>query len=220
MSEIESGLKSETESTTESKIESTATKPAKVSDRERLINAVKYHGLALLGAITLWGAADAWVQTSDLYLATIISVLNAFAAGSIISILFHEWGHFAGARFAGSYSPMVNKPTGTFIFGFNFAKNNRDQFISMSLGGPIGNWLLVLLVFTLIPMDSPGRVMLLAVTLANAISVCVFELPILMKAMDGGDPETELNAGLANGSGDKGKVWGYGIGALVWLLVI
>lgn len=192
----------------------------KMSDRERLTNALKYHGLALLGAITLWGAADAWVQTSGLYFATILSVFNAFAAGSIISTLFHEWGHFAGARLAGSYSPMVRKPTGVFIFGFNFEKNTRDQFISMSLGGPIANWVLVILVFILLPMDSAGRVMLFAVTLANAISVCVFELPIIMKTMDGGDPETELNTGLSNGSGDKGKVWGYGIGALVWLLVV
>ena len=203
-----------------SEIENTTTQQIKVPDGERLTNAIKYHGLALLGAITLWGAADAWVQTSDLYIATMISVLNAFAAGSIISIIFHEWGHFAGARLAKSYSPMVRKPTSTFIFGFNFAKNSRDQFISMSLGGPIGNWLLVVLVFILVPMDSPGRVMLFAVTLANAISVCVFEIPVLRKAMNGGDPETELNTGLANGSGDKGKVWGYGIGALVWLLVI
>ncbi len=198
----------------------TSSRPARIPDSERLNNAIKYHGLALLGAITLWGAADAWVQTSDLYLATIVSVLNAFAAGWIISILFHEWGHFIGARIAGSYSPMVPRPTGAFIFGFNFAKNTRDQFISMSMGGPIGNWLLVLLVFTLIPMDSAGRVMLLAVTLANAISVCVFELPIIKRTMDGGDPETELNAGLSDGSGDKGKVWGYGIGALVWLIMV
>ena len=66
-------------------------RPARVPDNVRLLNAVKYHGLAFLGAITLWGAADAWAQTSGLYVATIISVLNAFAAGSIISILFHEW---------------------------------------------------------------------------------------------------------------------------------
>jgi hypothetical protein len=115
---------------------------------------------------------------------------------------------------------MVPKPTGAFIFGFNFEKNTNDQFLSMSLGGPIANWLLVLLVFAFIPMDSAGRAMLLAVTLANAISVCVFELPIVKRTMDGGDPESELNAGLSNGSGDKGKVWGYGVGALVWLLVI
>ena len=195
-------------------------RPARVPDNVRLLNAVKYHGLAFLGAITLWGAADAWAQTSGLYVATIISVLNAFAAGSIISILFHEWGHFIGARLARSYSPMVPKPAGAFIFGFNFEKNTNDQFLSMSLGGPIANWLLVLLVFALIPMDSAGRAMLLAVTLANAISVCVFELPIVKRTMDGGDPESELNAGLSNGSGDKGKVWGYGVGALVWLLVI
>ena len=195
-------------------------RPAKVPDNTRLLNAIKYHGLAFLGAITLWGAADAWAQTSGLYIATIISVLNAFAAGSIISILFHEWGHFIGARLAGSYSPLVPKPTGAFIFGFNFEKNTNDQFLSMSLGGPIANWLLVLLVFALIPMDSAGRAMLLAVTLANAISVCIFELPIVKRTMDGGDPESELNAGLSNGSGDKGKVWGYGVGALVWLLVI
>ena len=200
--------------------ENTTSKPARIPDSTRLYNAIKYHGLALLGAITLWGAADAWVQTSDLYVATIISVLNAFAAGSIMSTIFHEWGHFAGARVAGSYSPMVPKVTGAFIFGFNFKKNTSDQFLSMSLGGPIGNWLLVLLVFTFVPMDSAGRVMLLAVVLANAISVCVFELPIIKRTMDGGDPESELNAGLADGSGDKGKVWGYGIGALLWLIMV
>ncbi len=200
--------------------DNTTNQPSRVPDNERLLNAVKYHGLAFLGAITLWGAADAWVQSSELFLATIISVLNAFAAGSIISILFHEWGHFIGARIAGAYSPMVPKPTGAFIFGFNFKKNSNDQFLSMSLGGPVANWLLVLLVFTFIPLDSAGRAMLLAVTLANAISVCVFELPIIKRTMDGGDPESELNAGLADGSGDRGKVWGYGIGALAWLLVI
>lgn len=195
-------------------------KPASLPDSQRLRLAVRNHGLALLAALTLWAAADAWASTSGLSLATGLSMLNAFAAMTIIATIFHEWGHFAGARLAKSYSPMVTNPTGGFIFGFNFAKNTRRQFLSMSIGGPVGNWLLVALVLLLVPIDNAGRAMLLAVAVARAISVVMFELPIILRVMRGGEPEAELNAGQANGSGDRGQVVGYAAGLLVWILAI
>ncbi|MEJ6592076.1 MAG: hypothetical protein QNL99_08875 [SAR86 cluster bacterium] len=195
-------------------------KPISLPDAQRLKLAARNHGLALLAAITLWAAADAWAMTSGLNLATGLSMLNAFAAMTIIATIFHEWGHFAGARIAKSYSPMVTNPTGAFIFGFNFAKNTRQQFLSMSIGGPVGNWLLVALVFLLVPLDNPGRVMLLAVAVARGISVLIFELPIILRVMNGGDPETELNVGQDNGSGDRGQVIGYAAGVLLWILAV
>jgi hypothetical protein len=192
----------------------------KLTDGQRLTLAVRNHGLALLAAVTLWAAADAWLLQSGLILAWGLAILNAFAAMTIAATIFHEWGHFIGARLAKSYSPMVPDPRGAFIFGFNFAKNTHRQFLAMSIGGSVANGLLVLIVFTSVPMDNAGRIMLLAVAVARAVSVLMFELPITLGVMNGGDPEAELNKGESNGSGDRGKVVGYSIGALIWLVAL
>ncbi|MFT7469769.1 MAG: hypothetical protein ACI8PP_003028 [Candidatus Pseudothioglobus sp.] len=192
----------------------------KLTDGQRLKLAVRNHGLALLAAVTLWAAADAWLLQSNLLLASSLAVLNAFAAMTIAATIFHEWGHFIGARLAKSYSPRVPDPRGTFIFGFNFAKNTRHQFLAMSIGGSVANWLLVLIVATCIPLDNAGRIMLFAVAVARGISVLMFEVPIMLGVMNGGEPEAELNKGESNGSGDRGQAIGYGIGALIWLVAL
>ncbi len=192
----------------------------KLSDGERFRKIGAWHGLALLGAITLFGAADAWATQTDLFLAHTVAVVNAVVAAGVLSILMHEWGHFAGARLSGAYSPMVQTPTSQFIFGFRFDKNTTDQFLSMSLGGLMGSWLLVLIIFFALPLDNLGRATLFAVALARAISATLFEAPIIHRAWRGGDPQSELDEGLANGSGDRGQVLGYSIGAIVWLIAI
>ncbi len=195
-------------------------KKAPYSDRKRLKHVATYHGIAGLALITLWAAADAWYATTGLLIANIISVLNALVAGAYLAALFHEWGHFAGARIAGAYSPIVRKVKNQFMFGFSFDKNNTSQFLSMSIGGPVANWLLVLIVFMMVPMDNPGRVALLAMAIAKAISVCVFEVPIMLRTWQGGEPKAELDEQLENGSSESGQLIGYTVGTLFWLLAI
>lgn len=192
----------------------------KLSDWQRFRQVGKYHGVALLAAVTLFGAADAWAMTTGLLIADVVAVLNAVVAGTVLAIIFHEWGHFIGARVAGAYSPMVRKPTNAFIFGFNFARNTSRQFLSMSIGGPAGNLLLVALVLVLVPLDSWGRAMLLAVVVARAVSVIMFEGPIIMRAFRGIDPEASLETGLNDGSANRGQVIGIASGALLWLATI
>jgi hypothetical protein len=192
----------------------------KYSDWKRFKNVATYQGIAALALVTLWAAADTWYVTTGLLIANIISILNALVAGSLLASLFHEWGHFSGARISKSYSPIVGQVKNQFMFGFNFEKNNTSQFLSISIGGPIGNWLLVILVFLLVPMDNAGRVALLAMTVAKAISVCIFEIPIILRTIKGGDPQSELDSQLGNGAGDRGQVLGYLGGALLWLVAI
>ena len=208
-------------STVSSAVSNTAANTVKkLSDGQRLQLAARNHGLALLAAMTLWVAADAYVVISGSGLATLLSVLNAFAAASIMASIFHEWGHFAGARLAKSYSPMVTNPLGTFIFGFNFKKNTARQFLFMSMGGPLANILLVVLVLLAVPVVNAGSAMLLAVVVARLVSVLVFEVPIILRVMKGGEPEAELEHGQADGSGDRGQVLGYATGLLVWILAV
>ncbi|MFN3236887.1 MAG: hypothetical protein ACE37D_07495 [Pseudomonadales bacterium] len=191
---------------------------AKLSDWQRLKQAATYHGIAALGLILLWAAADTWYVVTELFIAHALSVVAALVAGAWLSSLVHEWGHFAGARLAKSYSPIVPEVRGIFMFGFKQEKNTRNQFLAMSLGGPIANWLLVLAILVFIPMDNAGRAALLAITFAKAVSVCIFEGPIISRVMSGGEPDAEIEYGLNNGSQDRGIVLGYLSGALVWLL--
>ena len=191
---------------------------AKLSDWQRFKKAATFHGIAALALILLWAAADTWYVVTDLSIAGLLSVIMALVAGAWLSSLVHEWGHFTGARLAKSYSPIVPEIRGVFMFGFNHAKNERNQFLSMSLGGPIANWSLVLLILLTLPMDNLGRAALLGITTAKAISVCIFELPIISRVMNGADPEAEIETQLNNGSQDKGTVIGYLVGGLVWLI--
>jgi hypothetical protein len=213
----ESSVEESNDHISESKEE---TKPARIPDIERFYKVGKVHGLALLAAITLWGAADTWVAQSGLLLASFLSVINALVAATILATIFHEWGHFLGARMSGSYSPMVTDPYNQFIFGFNFTKNTRQQFLAMSFGGPIGNWILVALVVLMVPLDNAGRIMLFAVVVARAISVCLFEIPIIMKTMSGGEPEQELSDATSAGSLNRSRNIGYGIGALIFIVAL
>ena len=191
----------------------------KLTDGERFRQIGSAHGTVALALFAVFAATDAWVISTGLIISHVIATITALVVGAYLSTIFHEWGHFAGARLAKSHSPIVPKVTRSpFVFGFNFEKNSASQFISMSIGGPAGNWLLVALVFVFLPMDTPGRAALLAMVFAKAVSVCLFEVPIILSTMNGGDPKSELDTGLSNGSGDRGQVLGYIAGAVVWLL--
>lgn len=192
--------------------------PRKLTDGERFRSAGTRHGLVALGLFLAWTAADSWYLATELMLANLLSIIMALVAGAWLASIVHEWGHFAGARLSKSYAPIVPDVRGIFMFGFNHAKNTRNQFMAMSLGGSVANWSLVLLIFFLIPMDNAGRAALLAMTFAKAVSVVIFELPILSRVMNGADSEEAIEEGLRNGSGDRGTVLGYISGAAVWLL--
>jgi len=192
----------------------------KLSDGQRFRQAGTRHGMVALGLILGWAAADSWYLATELFLANALSVITALVIGAWLSSIAHEWGHFAGARLAQSYSPIVPDVRGIFMFGFNHAKNSRNQFLSMSLGGSVANCGLVLLVFFFVPLDNPGRAALLAMVFAKAISVAVFEWPIALRVMNGADSEAAIEEQLNNGSGDRGTVLGYLFGAVIWFLAV
>ncbi len=190
----------------------------KLTDGQRFRSAGTRHGLVALALFLSWTAADSWYLATGLMLANLLSILTALVVGAWLASIIHEWGHFAGARLSKSYAPIVPDVRGIFMFGFNHGKNTRNQFLAMSLGGNVANWGLMLLVLMLIPIDNGGRAALLAMTFAKAVSVSLFEVPIMMRVMSGADSEQAIEDGLHNGSGDRGTVLGYVSGAAVWLL--
>ncbi len=199
--------------------ETTDVEARKKRDNSRLRKIAIRHATIVLTAFTIWGTSDSWAAQSELFLAEMVSLINAIFAGVILAYIFHEWGHFAGARISGAVSPVAKKPVSFFMFNFKDELNTRGQFLSMSVGGPFANWGLFVLIFMLLPLNTWSQAMLLATTFAIAVSVSVFEFPVINAVMYGEKPAETINKRQRE-SGNTPRTVGIIAGAALWLLAI
>ena len=146
-----------------------------------------------LAALSLWAAADTWYLVSGLGFALAVSVLDAIFVGYILGALFHEWGHYTGAKFSGASAPRV-KPKGTSLFRFNFdmATNTQRQFHWMSFGGWVFHWGLLLILVAVLPLDSIGRIALVSSVFGFILYATFIETGILRQTLSGSDPAETL----------------------------
>ena len=191
----------------------------KIRDRARLEQIALRHSAIVLAALTLWGASDSWALSSGWLLAETVSILNAVFAGTVIAYIAHEWGHFAGARVSGSISPVLKEPVSFFMFNFKDKLNTQGQFLSMSVGGPLANWSLFVLVLILLPLNTWSQATLLATTFAIATSVSVFEFPVINAVMYGEKPAETISKRQRE-SGNTPRTAGIIAGAALWILTI
>ena len=89
----------------------------------------------------------------------------------------------------------------------------------MSLGGPIANWSLVIGFFFLLPLETWSQILLLATMLSIAVSVSIFEIPIMFRLSEG-EPSAIIQRRLEE-AGSKPRNIGIiagALGALFWIL--
>ena len=186
---------------------------------KKLVNVGQKHAAFVLGSLSLWGVSDYWANETDLTLAHGLALINSLVAGTIIASILHEWGHFLGARLSSSNAPLLEKTFSFFFFNFKDEGNTKSQFLKMSLGGPIANWSLVIGFFFLLPLETWSQILLLATMLSIAVSVSIFEIPIMFRLREG-EPSAIIQRRLEE-AGSKPRNIGIiagALGALFWIL--
>ena len=146
-----------------------------------------------LAALSLWAAADTWYLVSGLGFALAVSVLDAIFVGYILGALFHEWGHYTGAKISGASAPRVkSKGTSLFRFNFDMSANTQRQFHWMSFGGWVFHWGLLAILVLALPFDSIGRIALVSSVFGFILYATFIETGILRKTLGGSDPTETL----------------------------
>ena len=153
-------------------------------NRRNLLMQFGVHGLIFVTALSLWAAIDAWRLVSGLAFASGFSVFASIVFGIAMAHILHEWSHFLGAYFSGSDYTVKEKPAPLF-FDFDYKNNSQRQFLSMSVGGTVGNILFLIAIYFALPLDSFGRMMLLAVAIGMTFYVSVIEFPVIKLACSG-----------------------------------
>ncbi|MEE4147092.1 MAG: hypothetical protein V2I26_19970 [Halieaceae bacterium] len=147
--------------------------------------ALAHGALALLLAcslVYLHSAETAGASGAAFYLAG----AWAFLCGLALSHIVHEWGHFLGAvvaRSALTIKPRVHP----LFFDFDYLANRPPQFLALSLGGLLGN---LVLLAALLATGAHSLVLtgLLAAVIGQFVYVLVLELPVSLGVMAGRDP--------------------------------
>ena len=151
------------------------------------------HFVAVVAALTLFGAANTWALTSGIALALVVSVAAAYIAGTVLSAIIHEYGHYSGTVLSGAPHKVLRKPARYFfMFNFDMKAGTTRQALWLSWGGVLGSWLLVAALFLLLPMDGWASAALVATALGNAVNASVFEVPVIRKTMETGEFEKAL----------------------------
>ena len=172
---------------------------------------------AVVGLLALWGGAEAWLANTSLALALVTAVGASLVAGWSIAGLFHEWGHYVGAKLARAAALRVKVQSLSFFrFTFNLETNSLRQFAAMSIGGNVAHWAAVAAAVLLVPMTTLGQVTFVSSTVAFAVFASVIEWPIIARTASGRVRPIEAFAHLDRAFLRRHYVIG-GIGGLLFL---
>jgi hypothetical protein len=145
-------------------------------------HALRDIGLVLL-TLAVW-RLDAWARASG----SALEWATAPVAGALTAIagyLFHEWGHLAAARAAGSVVRLPASAGEIFLFNFNSDRNSSRQFLTMSMGGFIASGISIVFLFAVLPLDTLAGKIALGLVALGVLATAVLELPPFFEVMRG-----------------------------------
>ncbi len=147
----------------------------------------------VFAGLSLWAAADTWYAVSGLWIAQVVAVGDAILVGLLLASLFHEWGHYSGARAANATAPRVApKGLSFFRFDFDYAGNDPKQFHWMTYGGHIFHWAILLILVVALPLDNLSRIALVSSVFGFILFATFIEYNIVKDTWTGKDPAIRI----------------------------
>jgi len=108
--------------------------------------------------------------------------------GALVALclhLAHEWGHYAGAHFAGSVTTPGQNWKALFIFSFDSVRNDKRQFLWMSATGFVATALVAWFAFTQLPVDYLASRIARGFAVLQVVLALVIEVPLVIWALVG-----------------------------------
>ncbi|AXQ27399.1 hypothetical protein D0B54_01265 [Solimonas sp. K1W22B-7] len=144
----------------------------------------------LLRDLALVAATVALVGWSHV-LQTAASALHwplAILAGALVAVsgyLAHEWGHLLGALSRGSRVELPPQLAAVFLFKFDSDRNDRRQFLAMSMGGFIASILVVALLLAVLDLHYWADRIALGLVVLGVAATFILEVPGAWKVYKG-----------------------------------
>ena len=181
--------------------------------------ALAHGGVALLLVYTV-ALADSWEKTGGAgVVALYLAAAWAFLAGLGLSHILHEWCHFFGAvlaRSAVTLKPAVHP----LFFDYDFPAHTPRQFLCLSVGGLLGNVLLLCLLLLCVAPTTLVLTSLLAAVAGQLVFVLMLELPVSLGVLAGKAPLASLTDHFGQGGPLflRAAIGGAATAALVFLV--
>ncbi len=110
---------------------------------------------------------------------------SAAVLTALCGYLFHEWGHWAGARLLSSVIEVPDRFATVFLFRFDADANDRAQFLGMSFGGFVASAVAVAILVAVLPLDAPAGRIALALVALGVLATFVLEVPVAWRVARG-----------------------------------
>jgi len=126
---------------------------------------------------------DAWLGGFESVWIAAISALVGFPAGVKANAVFHEWGHFIGVRMSGGHAPTNSLSQLFPMFHFDMSTNTHRQFMAMSYGGTLTEWLFPIGLLFAVGTETIGHSALITGAFSGGILAILIEGPVMFDAI-------------------------------------
>lgn len=133
--------------------------------------------LVLLGCCVL-----AWqLNMSTLASGSLLIAIPCSALAVILTVLaayeVHEWGHLSGALLTGSTVHAPNRLIHQFLFHFDGQRNDRRQFVGMSIGGLVASVVAFAVLLLVLPLATWTAKIILGLVGIGIVATFLREVP-------------------------------------------
>jgi hypothetical protein len=139
--------------------------------------------LLLVATLLLW-RADATLRADGGAVAIAVALLTG-ALTTAVAYFAHEWGHFAGALLSGSTVYPADSPDEIFLFQFDSDRNERGQFLAMSMGGFAASGVVLALLLAVLPLGTLAGAVALVLSGLGVLATAILEVPAFWRVLRG-----------------------------------